>query len=88
MQLEDALQASAQDLRYASQTIQADLDRFQRQKVADLRDMCLSLARTHREWCKQNMEAWQEAKTAVDQIEPHPNRPGSPVATRPPAPAA
>ncbi|KZT55236.1 hypothetical protein CALCODRAFT_437488 [Calocera cornea HHB12733] len=86
-QLEDALQASAQDLRYASQTIQADLDRFQRQKVADLRDMCLSLARTHREWCKQNMDAWQEAKAAIDQIEPHPNRPGSPVATRPPAPA-
>ena len=51
-QLEDALQAATQDLRYASQTIQADLDRFQRQKIADLRDMSLVLAGSHRDWCK------------------------------------
>ena len=51
-QLEDALHLSAQDLKYASSTIQADLDRFQRQKVADLREMAISMARTHREWCK------------------------------------
>ncbi|CCM00377.1 uncharacterized protein FIBRA_02407 [Fibroporia radiculosa] len=31
-QLEDALRLSAQDLKYSSSTIQADLDRFQRQK--------------------------------------------------------
>ncbi|EJT96584.1 PX-domain-containing protein [Dacryopinax primogenitus] len=77
-QLEDALQASAQDLRYTSQTIQADLDRFQRQKVADLRDMALTMARVHRDWCKKNMESWQEARAAVDAIEPHPNRPNAP----------
>ena len=52
MQLEDALHASAQDLKYASSTIQADLDRFQRQKVADLREMCINMARSHRDWCK------------------------------------
>jgi hypothetical protein len=52
LQLEDALHLSAQDLKYASSTIQADLDRFQRQKVADLREMAISMARTHREWCK------------------------------------
>lgn len=51
-QLEDALQLSAQDLKYASSTIQADLDRFQRQKVADLREMAISIARMHRDWCK------------------------------------
>jgi hypothetical protein len=51
-QLEDALHLSAQDLKYASSTIQADLDRFQRQKVADLREMAISMARSHREWCK------------------------------------
>ena len=50
--MEDALHLSAQDLKYASSTIQADLDRFQRQKVADLREMAISMARTHREWCK------------------------------------
>jgi hypothetical protein len=47
------LQASEQDLKYASTTLQADLDRFQRQKVADLRHMTIQLAQIHREWCKQ-----------------------------------
>ena len=51
-QLEDALHLSAQDLKYSSSTIQADLDRFQRQKVADLREMTISMARSHRDWCK------------------------------------
>lgn len=52
IQLEDALRLSSQDLKYASTTIQADLDRFQRQKVADLREMCVNLAISHRDWCK------------------------------------
>lgn len=43
---------SAQDLKYSSSTIQADLDRFQRQKVADLREMTISMARSHRDWCR------------------------------------
>src|SRR6266446_3742236 len=51
-QLEDAVHLSAQDLKYSSSTIQADLDRFQRQKVADLREMAISMAKSHRDWCK------------------------------------
>lgn len=51
-QLEDAQHLAAQDLKYASSTIQADLDRFQRQKVADLREMAITMARAHRDWCK------------------------------------
>jgi len=50
--LEDGLHLAAQDLKYSSSTIQADLDRFQRQKVADLREMAISMARSHRDWCK------------------------------------
>ncbi|KAI9440498.1 hypothetical protein H4582DRAFT_1811156 [Lactarius indigo] len=73
-QLEDALHLSAQDLKYASSTIQADLDRFQRQKVADLREMAISMARSHREWCKKNLEAWEEAKKDIAKIPEHPNR--------------
>lgn len=73
-QLEDALQASAQDLKYASSTIQADLDRFQRQKVADLREMCINMARSHRDWCKKNLEAWEEVKKEVANIDEHPNK--------------
>jgi len=73
-QLEDALHLSAQDLKYASSTIQADLDRFQRQKVADLREMSISMARSHREWCKKNLEAWEEAKKEIAKIPEHPNK--------------
>ncbi len=53
LQLEEALKALTTDLRWASQTIQSDLDRFQRQKVGDLRDMCLDFARFHKEWANQ-----------------------------------
>ncbi|KAI0629185.1 hypothetical protein C8Q77DRAFT_1066259 [Trametes polyzona] len=73
-QLEDALHLAAQDLKYSSSTIQADLDRFQRQKVADLREMAISLARSHRDWCKKNLEAWEEAKAEIAKIPEHPNR--------------
>jgi len=76
-QLEDALHLAAQDLKYASSTIQADLDRFQRQKVADLREMAISMARSHRDWCKKNLEAWEEAKKEIEKIPDHPNRPPS-----------
>ncbi|KAJ9097202.1 Sorting nexin-41 [Naganishia friedmannii] len=74
-QLEDSLQASAQDLKYASATLQADLDRFQRQKVADLRDMAVKLAEIHRDFAKMNLQAWKEAQSAIRAIEPHPNQP-------------
>jgi len=80
-QLEDALHLSAQDLKYSSSTIQADLDRFQRQKVADLRQMAIDMALSHREWCKKNLEAWEEAKKEIDSIPDHPNK-------LPPAPAS
>lgn len=74
-QLEDAMHLSARDLKYANSTIQADLDRFQRQKVADLREMCIKVAQNHREWCKKNLEAWEAAKKAIDMIPDHPNGP-------------
>ncbi|KAJ7918754.1 hypothetical protein B0H13DRAFT_1606977 [Mycena leptocephala] len=79
-QLEDALHLSAQDLKYSSSTIQADLDRFQRQKVADLREMAISIARSHRDWCKKNLEAWEEAKKEIDKIPDHPNQLPAPEA--------
>ncbi|KIM68080.1 hypothetical protein SCLCIDRAFT_106509 [Scleroderma citrinum Foug A] len=72
-QLEDALHLAAQDLKYSNSTIQADLDRFQRQKVADLREMTISMARSHRDWCKKNLETWQAAKREIEKIPDHPN---------------
>ncbi|KAK0501226.1 hypothetical protein EDD18DRAFT_1141823 [Armillaria luteobubalina] len=88
-QLEDALHLSAQDLKYSSSTIQADLDRFQRQKVADLREMAIAMARSHRDWCQKNLEAWEEAKKEIEKIPDHPNtlpntadHPGGSTSTR------
>ncbi|VDB88578.1 unnamed protein product [Peniophora sp. CBMAI 1063] len=82
-QLEDALHLAAQDLKYASSTIQADLDRFQRQKVADLRRMGIEMAKSHRDWCKKNLEAWEDARREIALIPDHPNRappPAEPLA--------
>ncbi|KAF9511391.1 hypothetical protein BS47DRAFT_1377211 [Hydnum rufescens UP504] len=84
--LEDAQHLSAQDLKYASSTIQADLDRFQRQKVADLREMALAMARIHRDWCQANLEAWEAAKVEMSAIEAHPNQPPREESTRSDAP--
>lgn len=71
-QLEGSIQAITQDLRYANQMIQADLDRFQRQKVGDFREMGLSFSKFHIDWCRQNLELWQEAKKAIDEIDDSP----------------
>ncbi|TFK25591.1 hypothetical protein FA15DRAFT_668289 [Coprinopsis marcescibilis] len=87
--LEDGQHLAARDLKYASSTIQADLDRFQRQKVADLREMGIAMAIAHRDWCKKNLEAWEEAKREIDNIPDHPNAapaPLEPAATTKPSP--
>jgi len=74
-QLEEALHLSAADLKYSCNAIQGDLDRFQRQKVADLREMCIAMAKSHRDWAKKNLEAWEDAKKEIEKISDHPNRP-------------
>ncbi|KAM0749327.1 PX-domain-containing protein [Meredithblackwellia eburnea MCA 4105] len=68
-ELDDALKALTQDLRHASVTIQADLDRFQRQKVTDIKEMCLDFARFHREWAAKNLSMWEDAKAAIEAIQ-------------------
>ncbi|GAA5990219.1 hypothetical protein JCM10908_005879 [Rhodotorula pacifica] len=67
-QLDEAIKALTNDLRYASTTIQGDLDRFQRQKVGDIREMCLDFSRFHKEWAMKNLAMWEEAKAAIDAI--------------------
>lgn len=67
-QLDDAIKALTTDLRWASSTIQADLDRFQRQKVGDLREMCLDFATFHKEWAEKNLAMWEEAQQAIEAI--------------------
>ncbi|KAI5477618.1 sorting nexin-41 [Pseudohyphozyma bogoriensis] len=68
-ELDDALKALTSDLQFASRTIQSDLDRFQRQKVNDIKEMCVDFAKFHRDWSSKNLAMWEEAKAAIDAIE-------------------
>lgn len=33
-------------------SIQNDLDRFQKQKISDIRDMLIAYAKNHVDWCR------------------------------------
>ncbi|KAK4051984.1 Sorting nexin, cytoplasm-to-vacuole targeting pathway/endosomal sorting [Microbotryomycetes sp. JL221] len=68
-QLDQALKALINDLKQSSIAIQSDLDRFQRQKVIDLKHMCSDLAQCHKDWAQKNLDKWEEAKRAIDAIE-------------------
>ncbi|KAK0523619.1 Sorting nexin, cytoplasm-to-vacuole targeting pathway/endosomal sorting [Tilletia horrida] len=75
--LEEAVELLAADLEYATQTIQADLDRFQRQKVVDFKQMMIAFAKAHRELCRQNLESWQAAKAEIARIDTESAMPNS-----------
>ncbi|KAG0226006.1 Sorting nexin, cytoplasm-to-vacuole targeting pathway/endosomal sorting [Actinomortierella wolfii] len=51
-QLEEQLETTNADLDKISRAIQTDLDRFQRQKIKDLRDILLAYAKAHQKWCQ------------------------------------
>ncbi|KAJ3257578.1 Sorting nexin, cytoplasm-to-vacuole targeting pathway/endosomal sorting [Boothiomyces macroporosus] len=48
--------------------IHHDLDRFQRQKVSDLRDMFVSVCLVHRDYHRKALEAWRATKEVVEKI--------------------
>ncbi|CAO3678848.1 unnamed protein product [Umbelopsis vinacea] len=68
VQLEQALQVTRKELVDVSANTQADLDRFQRQKIRDLRDMLIAYAKVHVKYCEKNLASWEEAKEAVSEI--------------------
>ncbi|KAI8328976.1 hypothetical protein BC941DRAFT_385112 [Chlamydoabsidia padenii] len=66
--LEGALEITRQDLAGISRDVQADLDRFQQEKIKDLKEMLIAYAKAHIQYCQQNLDAWQEVKTEINQI--------------------
>ncbi|KAF9210420.1 Sorting nexin, cytoplasm-to-vacuole targeting pathway/endosomal sorting [Podila verticillata] len=68
VQLEEQLETTNADLDNISRAVQGDLDRFQRQKIKDLRDILLAYAKAHQKWCQKNLGSWQEAKDHVEEI--------------------
>lgn len=67
--LDEALQLTSQDLSYATNKIQADLDRFQRMKIRDFRQILLRCATMHRDFCRVNQRNWEEAKVEIEKVE-------------------
>ncbi|CDR88788.1 related to SNX41-sorting nexin, mediate distinct retrieval pathways from endosomes [Sporisorium scitamineum] len=80
--LEEGLSLTANDLHYATTAIQADLDRFQRQKVSDLKEMMLDFAKMHREFAQANLDNWKEAKQEIDAVEKPAGMPESSLVRR------
>jgi len=68
-QLEQAQQASEQDVRNASAGVLKDLKRFQAEKEDDLRRYMLAYAKSQIEWAKKNKETWEEAKAEINKID-------------------
>ncbi|KAJ5195453.1 Sorting nexin-41 [Penicillium cinerascens] len=68
IQLEQALEVSEKDVKDASAGVLHDLQRFQKDKEADLRRYMVAYARCHLDWARKNLETWTEAKDEVDKI--------------------
>ncbi|KAI7860990.1 hypothetical protein BDC45DRAFT_10740 [Circinella umbellata] len=66
--LQEALEITRKDLSGSSTELQKELDRFQKEKIKDLRDMLIAYAKIHIRYCQRNLESWQEARTEVDKI--------------------
>ncbi|RKP38141.1 hypothetical protein BJ085DRAFT_16557 [Dimargaris cristalligena] len=66
--LEEQQELLTNDLALINSAVQLDLDQFQRQKVRDLRDILLAMAKIHIEWARKNKEAWVEVRDEVNQI--------------------
>ncbi|KAJ2803362.1 Sorting nexin, cytoplasm-to-vacuole targeting pathway/endosomal sorting [Coemansia guatemalensis] len=66
--LEEQLEMLSNDLTLINTSTQDNLDRFQKQKVRDLKGVLVSMAKMHLEWAEKNLEIWNEAKLAVDEV--------------------
>ncbi|KAJ2546999.1 Sorting nexin, cytoplasm-to-vacuole targeting pathway/endosomal sorting [Coemansia sp. RSA 1933] len=66
--LEEQLEMLNNDMVLINTSTQDNLDRFQKQKVRDIKSALVSMAKMHLEWAEKNLEIWKDAKEAVDQV--------------------
>ncbi|CAO3643279.1 unnamed protein product [Cunninghamella blakesleeana] len=66
--LEEALDITRNDLQGISKDVQDDLDRFQQEKIKDLKEMLIAYAKAHIRYCQQNLDSWNEVKSEIDNI--------------------
>ncbi|KAJ3013091.1 UNVERIFIED_CONTAM: hypothetical protein HDU68_000882, partial [Siphonaria sp. JEL0065] len=65
--LESERVASLSRLAFAGDAIQQDLDRFQRDKIVDLRNMLLTCAVANRDHARRCLGAWREASSVINE---------------------
>ncbi|CDS12195.1 hypothetical protein LRAMOSA04390 [Lichtheimia ramosa] len=68
-QLEQDQVRVRQELKEISQTIEQELETFQRQRANDLRTMMIAFAKMHLQFCEENVTTWQKAREQVDEIQ-------------------
>ncbi|KAK7205483.1 autophagy protein Atg20 [Myxozyma melibiosi] len=65
---EQALGVADSDLKQASESVKADLARYQKTKEQDLRRIMIAYAKCHVVWARKNLETWVEAKQKIEKI--------------------
>ncbi|KAI9292374.1 PX-domain-containing protein [Neoconidiobolus thromboides FSU 785] len=66
--LEEQINKNTMELAELDNNLQNDLNRFQYQKMVDFHTVMLDLANIHVNWCKDNLDAWQEAHDKAIEI--------------------
>ncbi|KAI7832906.1 hypothetical protein BX661DRAFT_141125 [Kickxella alabastrina] len=66
--LEEQLEMLSNDLALINTSTQDNLDRFQKQKMRELKGVLIATAKMHLEWAEKNLEIWKDAKEAVDGV--------------------
>ncbi|KAK9475201.1 uncharacterized protein V1510DRAFT_410300 [Dipodascopsis tothii] len=66
--LKSSLEVTELDLKQASESIKADLERYEQTRERDLRKMMVAYAKCHIEWARKNLEIWEEAKLESEKI--------------------
>lgn len=67
-ELESALKVAQTDVEEASESVKKDMERFQKTKEDDLRQMMRAYIQCHLEWAQNNLESWQRAKAEIEKI--------------------
>ncbi|KAJ2857233.1 Sorting nexin, cytoplasm-to-vacuole targeting pathway/endosomal sorting [Coemansia erecta] len=65
--LEDQLEMLSNDLVLINTSTQDNLDRFQKQKVRELKGVLIATAKMHLEWAEKNLEIWKDTKEIIDE---------------------
>lgn len=69
LSLTDRREQLSQDLQNSGTAIQADLDRYQREKMGELKSIMLAFAKEMRDWSRKAAQSWEEAEKEVERVE-------------------